>query len=96
MASRIQQVTPLPYSLKVTGFTTVSSAKTKEEDDTSAAIIDNLTCTRGRHTIKAGVEIRRVLTDPGSSADGTLTLYQPRQFPVEYARLGERHRPPCR
>jgi len=70
---RSAQATPLPYSLKVTGFTTVSSSKTKEEDDTSAAIIDNLTFTRGRHSIKAGVEVRRVLTDPGSSADGTLT-----------------------
>ena len=51
-AFRSLQSTPLPYSLKVTGFTTVSSAKTKEEDDTSAAIIDNLTFTRGRHTLK--------------------------------------------
>jgi hypothetical protein len=73
VAFRSLQVTPSPYSLKVTGFTTVSSSKTKEEDDTSAAFIDNLTFTRGRHTLKAGVEVRRVLTDPGSSADGTLT-----------------------
>src|SRR5262249_10922227 len=73
VAFRSAQVTPLPYSLKVTGFTTVSSAKTKEEDDTSAAIIDDLTMTRGRHTIKTGVEIRAVRTNPGSSADGTLT-----------------------
>jgi hypothetical protein len=70
---RSLQATPLPYSLKVTGFATVSSAKTKEEDDTSGAVIDNLTLTRGRHTIKTGVEVRRVLTNPGSSSDGTLT-----------------------
>jgi hypothetical protein len=74
VAFRSLQVTPLPYSIKVTGFTTVSSSKTKEEDDTSAALIDNLTLSRGRHTIKAGVEVRRVLTDPGSSSDGTLTF----------------------
>ena len=77
VAFRSQQVTPLPYSLKVTGFTTVSSAKTKEEDDTSAAVIDSLTFTRGRHTVKAGIEVRRVLTDPGSSADGTLNFISP-------------------
>ncbi len=80
VAFRSLQVTPLPYSLKVTGFTTVSSAKTKEEDDTSAAIIDNLTFTRGRHTLKAGVEVRRVLNDPGSSADGTLTYTSRNNF----------------
>ena len=70
---RSLQSTPLPYSLKVTGFTTISSSKTKEEDDTSGAFVDNITWTRGRHIFKAGAEIRRVLTDPGSSADGTLT-----------------------
>ena len=73
VAFRSAQATPLGYSLKVTGFTTVSSAKTKEEDDTSAAAIDNVTLTRGRHVVKFGAEVRRVLTDPGSSVDGTLT-----------------------
>jgi hypothetical protein len=80
VAYRSSQATPLPYSLKVTGFTTVSSAKTKEEDDTSAAILDNLSAIRGRHTIKAGVEIRRVLTNPGSSSDGTLTYTSRNNF----------------
>jgi hypothetical protein len=77
---RSLQSTPLLYSLKVTGFTTVSSAKTKEEDDTSAAAIDNLTFIRGRHIVKTGVEARRVLTDPGSSADGTLTYTSRNNF----------------
>ena len=73
VAYRTSQATPTPYTIKVTGFTSVSSSKTKEEDDTSSAIIDNLTMTRGYHTIKAGVEIRRIHTNPGSSSDGTLT-----------------------
>ncbi len=71
--SRTSNVTPLPYTLSVAGFTSVSSARTREEDDTSAAIIDNLSLTRGRHTIKTGVEVRRIFMDPASSADGTLT-----------------------
>jgi len=70
---RSQQATSTPYTLRVTGFTNVSSSKTKEEDDTSAAIIDNFTITRGRHTIKGGIEVRRVHMNPGSSSDGTLT-----------------------
>jgi len=71
--SRTSNITPVPYTLKVTGFTSVSSSRTREEDDTSAAIIDNLSLTRGRHTIKTGFEVRRILMDPASSADGTLT-----------------------
>lgn len=71
--SRTSNITPLPYTLRVTGFTPVNSARTREEDDTSAAIIDNLSLTRGRHTIKTGIEVRRILMDPASSVDGTLT-----------------------
>jgi len=71
--SRTTNQTPLPYSLAVTGFTTLNSSKTREEDDTSISFIDNLSLTRGRHYITIGVEARRVFTNPGSSADGTLT-----------------------
>jgi hypothetical protein len=70
---RSLQSTPLPYSLRVTGFTTISSSRTREEDDTSTSLVDNVTWTRGQHIFKGGAEIRRVFTDPGSSADGTLT-----------------------
>ena len=70
--SRTINQTPLPYSLTVSGFTTVSSAKTKEEDDTSISFIDNLSLTRGRHYMTTGVETRRIFTNSGSSADGTL------------------------
>jgi hypothetical protein len=80
VAYRSSQVTPLSYSLRVTGFATVSSARTREEDDTSAAIIDNVTLSRGRHILKAGVEVRRVHTNPGSSADGTLTYTSRNNF----------------
>src|SRR5262249_27346875 len=80
VAFRSQQATPTPYTLQVTGFTNVSSSKTKEEDDPSAAIIDNAPWTQGRQTIKAGVEVRRVDTNPGSSADGTLTYTSRNNF----------------
>ncbi len=71
--SRTTNDTLLPYSIAVSGFTTLSSARTREEDDTSLSLIDDLSVIHGRHAFKFGVEVRRVLTDPGSSADGTLT-----------------------
>jgi hypothetical protein len=69
---RSSNLTSLPYTLNVPGFTSIASSRTREEDDTSAAVIDNVTLTHARHTIKAGVEIRRVFTNPASSADGAL------------------------
>ncbi len=65
--------TSLPYSLAVSGFATLSSSRTREEDDTSLSLSDNLSLSRDRHYISVGVEGRRVFTNPGSSADGTLT-----------------------
>jgi hypothetical protein len=73
MLSRTTNQSPLPYSLAVGGFNTISSSKTKEEDDTSYTLLDNLSVTRGRHYVTVGVEVRRVFTNPGSSADGTLS-----------------------
>jgi hypothetical protein len=72
--SRTSNITPLGYTLRVTGFTAVSSARTREEDDTAASFLDSLSFTRGRHTVKTGVEVRRISTNPGSSTDGTLTF----------------------
>jgi hypothetical protein len=71
--SRTVNQTSLPFSLAVSGFTTLSSARTREEDDTSVSFIDNFSWTHDRHFVKVGAELRRVFTDPGSSADGTLS-----------------------
>lgn len=72
--SRTANQTPFPYSISVSGFTSVPGAQAKQEDDTSASLIDNFSWTRGRHMLKAGVEGRRVFMDPGSSASGTLSF----------------------
>ena len=71
--SRTINRTALPFSLAVTGFTTLNSSRTREEDDTSVSFIDNLSLSRDRHFITAGAEVRRVFTNPGASADETLT-----------------------
>ena len=71
--SRTVNQTPLPYTLQVSGFTPVSIARSRQEDDTSASLIDDLSFTHGRHSIKTGVQVRRVMTNPGNSANGTLS-----------------------
>lgn len=70
--SRTNNQTPLPYALSVTGFTSVSGAQQRLEDDTAASFIDNLSLTTGRHTLRMGVEGRRVFMNPGNSGSGTL------------------------
>ena len=48
------------YSLSITGFTGYSLGDHSYRKDNSYSFVDNFTYTKGRHTIKAGVEIRRM------------------------------------
>jgi Carboxypeptidase regulatory-like domain/TonB dependent receptor-like, beta-barrel len=49
-----------PYSLSITGFAGYSLGDHSARIDNSYSFVDNATFSRGRHTIKAGVEIRRM------------------------------------
>src|SRR5262249_2550022 len=70
--SRTINHTSLPLSLAVSGFTTLSSSRPKEEDGTLFSVIDTLSRTHDGHFIATGGEARRVFRDPGPSPDGTL------------------------
>jgi hypothetical protein len=48
------------YSLTITGFTSYALGDHSYRKDNSYSFVDNFTWTKGRHTIKAGVEIRRM------------------------------------
>ena len=48
------------YSLSITGFASYALGDHSYRKDNSYSFVDNFTYTRGRHTIKAGVEIRRM------------------------------------
>ena len=49
-----------PYSVSIPGFTGYSLGDHSSRIDNSYSFIDNATLSRGRHTIKFGVEIRRM------------------------------------
>ena len=67
------QTTGLPYNLAVAGFTTLAEDYAKAQVPTTYSGIDTVTLTRGQHTIKAGVDIRRVQLNASNSLDGTLS-----------------------
>jgi len=48
------------YSLSIVGFASYSLGDHSWRRDNSYSFVDNFTYTKGRHTIKAGVEIRRM------------------------------------
>jgi len=60
------------YAFSVTGFTTLNNNRFSTGAGNSFAEIDNLTWIKGRHVVKAGVEIRRVQMNQGNTESGTV------------------------
>jgi hypothetical protein len=53
----------LPYNVSVTGLSTLNTPATDDRYDTAYSIVDDTTIVRDRHSIKAGILIRRVQED---------------------------------
>jgi hypothetical protein len=67
-----QGLTNLPYSVAVSGLTTLANNESTAGVGNSFSYIDNLTMIRGSHTLKFGVEVRRIQLDQGNTANGTV------------------------
>lgn len=65
---------PLGPSISVPGFMTLNSTSLLLERPTSYSMIDNLTVTKGRHTLKAGIEVRRVHVNVADPAVHTTSI----------------------
>ena len=68
--------TGIPYVVSVSGFTNLNNNRISKGIGNSFSEIDNLTWIKGRHTVKAGVEIRRIQLNQGNTEAGTIT-YSP-------------------
>ena len=69
-----QSTLGLPYAVSVSGFTTLASNLYKIGVGNSFSFIDNATLVRGAHTLKFGVEVRRIQLNQGNTASGTVTF----------------------
>ncbi len=66
--------TGIIYQVAVTGLSTQNYERTALGIGNTFSGIDNVTWTRGRHTIKVGVEFRRVQVNQGKTSSGKLTF----------------------
>ena len=69
-----QSVLQTPYAISISGFTTLSGNEYKLGVGNSFSYIDNLTFSKGAHTLKSGVEIRRIQLNQGNTPNGTVTF----------------------
>ena len=56
----------LPFGVAVTGFSSLSLPSSSNRNDNSYSIVDDATYVTGRHTIKSGIQIRRVQENKAS------------------------------
>jgi Carboxypeptidase regulatory-like domain/TonB dependent receptor len=72
---------PLPASIAVSGFMTLNQSNGLVENGTSYSVIDNLAITRGRHTLKLGIEIRRAHVNVADPTNDSVSIgYTNRQM----------------
>jgi Carboxypeptidase regulatory-like domain len=69
------QVSVLPYAVSTNlNITAINNNSEDVEVGTTFGFIDNFTWTRGRHTFKTGMEIRRVRLNQGQTSNNTLSF----------------------
>jgi Carboxypeptidase regulatory-like domain/TonB dependent receptor len=66
--------TGVAYAISVSGLTTLNNNKVSTGVGNSFSEIDNLTWIKGRHTVKTGVEIRRIQLNQGNTEAGTISF----------------------
>ena len=67
------QQTGVPYTFNITGFTSLLENYSKFQVPQTFSLIDTLTSVVGKHTIKAGIDIRRIMINESNSVDGQVS-----------------------
>jgi hypothetical protein len=66
------QSSTLPFAVNTSNFVGLNDDTADIEIGSTFGVVDNLTWTHGRHSLKAGMEIRRVRLNQGQTADNVL------------------------
>jgi hypothetical protein len=70
----------LPTGVSITGFSSISGTGGSPEVLNSFGFIDNATFVAGRHTVKAGVEYRRIQSNKGSAYSESFSFNNENDF----------------
>src|SRR5208283_4869039 len=71
------------YAISVAGLTTLNNGRVSTGVGNTFAGINDLTWVKGRHVIKAGVEVRRVQMNQGGSSYGTVSFNSVSSFAAD-------------
>jgi len=71
---------PLPYTVSVSGFSSFAGDTTSDNPSKSISFLDDWTWSKGKHTLKFGLEIKPLFLNQGSSSKGTLSYSSATNF----------------
>jgi hypothetical protein len=66
-------ISPSPYAVNIASLSPITGSNTTDGDGATYSLLDDVSWVKGKHAIKMGVEIRRILMNQGNSFSGTLT-----------------------
>ncbi len=75
-----QSVLQTPYTISISGFTALSGNEYKLGVGNSFSYIDNLTWVKRGHTLKFGVEVRRIQLNQGNTPNGKISFSSAASF----------------
>jgi hypothetical protein len=75
-----QSVLQTPYAISISGFTALSGNEYKLGVGNSFSYIDNLTWVKHGHTLKFGVEVRRIQLNQGNTSNGKISFSSAASF----------------
>lgn len=73
-------LSPLPYTFSISGLSSLTGSSTTDYPSKSLGLLDDVSWSKGNHTVKFGFEIRWILLNQGTSQSGTLTYTSTNDF----------------
>jgi hypothetical protein len=64
---------PVPYTISVSGFSSLAGNTTSDNPSKAISLIDDVSWSKGSHTLKFGFEFKRLFLNQGTSNSVTLT-----------------------
>lgn len=67
-------ISPAPFTFSVSGFSSLAGHTTSDNPSKAISVLDDVSWSKGNHTLKFGFEAKRMFLNQGTSSSGTLTF----------------------